>query len=147
MLSVSGASCGTRCWTSSSLPWLLWLEKGWEGKWGAALVPSLHLCSWAGDTGWNVSYFPKDSLLKRRANEVGNTYKMARYSASGHQNAPMLPLKSESLWGYQPSTLFLWAGQLQEARLMDLKDIIRAREEDSGSDKTHSDPHCASYFK
>lgn len=147
MLSVSGASCGTRCWTSSSLPWLLWLEKGWEGKWGAALVPSLHLCSWAGDTGWNVSYFPKDSLLKRGVNEVGNTYKTADTQL---QDIRMLQCSHWNLNHSEDTSrapMFLWAGQLQEVRLMDLKDIIRAREEDSGSDKTHSDPHCASYFK
>jgi len=31
-------------------------------------LSSLQLCSWEGGTNWYVSYFPKDSLLKREVN-------------------------------------------------------------------------------
>lgn len=63
-------------------------EEGMRGKdellhW----FSSLRFRNWGGDANWYVSYFPKDSLLKRGVNEVGNIYKTARSSAAGHQYA------------------------------------------------------------
>lgn len=49
---------------------------------------SSHLSNWGGEANWYVSYFPRDSLLTRGVNEVGNIFTMARSSAGGHQYAP-----------------------------------------------------------
>lgn len=90
MLSASQASWGTRYRTNPSL--CCFGQMAGEGMGGKDellhWLSSLHRCSWGGDTNWYVSYFPKDSLLRRGVNEVGNIYKMARSSAAEHQYAP-----------------------------------------------------------
>jgi len=70
MLSASQASRSTRYGTNPSLCCFGQVaEQGMGGKdellrW----LSSLQLCSWEGGTNWYVSYFPKDSLLKREVN-------------------------------------------------------------------------------